>query len=284
MARAWRLAELVQPEAASGPRWNAATEWPSYSSAIRARGHSLRGHARAAILSLATAAALVLGVCIGIFWPAREGAARLSTEEFITGPHEMVTTRLSDGTIVRLAPESRLSVTSLGATREVWLDGHAFFAVARDAGRRFVVRTRAGDAVVLGTRFDVQVEDSGMQVFVVEGRVAHQAAGQEVQVRAMEISRARAGHAPAVQPIADAAPLLNWLGGFLVFQATPLREVARELERRFAVTVRVADAKLEERTVTAWFTDEDLEQVVLIVCRAAGVRCLIRDTTVSIEP
>jgi ferric-dicitrate binding protein FerR (iron transport regulator) len=67
-------------------------------------------------------------------------------------------------------------------------------------------------------------------------------------------------------------------------QSTPISDVARELERRFGVQVRVADAAVATRTVTAWFTNENLEQVLLIVCRAADARCLIRDRTVSIEP
>ena len=166
----------------------------------------------------------------------------------------------------------------------MWLDGQAFFAVAREDARRFVVRTRAGDATVLGTRFDVRVEEDGMQVFVVEGRVAHQAGGHEVQVEAMEVSRTTGGGIPSVEPIDDPEALLSWLGEFLVFQTTPMREVARELERRYGVPVRLADPAVAERTVTAWFTNESLEHVLLIVCRAADARCQIGENTISIEP
>ena len=94
----------------------------------------------------------------------------------------------------------------------------------------------------------------------------------------------RAGSIITTGTLTDAQPLLHWLGDFLVFQSTPMREVARELERRFDVTVRVADGAVAERTVTAWFSDESLEDILLIVCRAADATCGVRDTTVTIEP
>jgi transmembrane sensor len=221
---------------------------------------------------------------VGVFWPRPAEAPGLAAGEIVTGAFEMVTTRLSDGSVVRLAPQSRLLVTASGPSREVWLDGRAFFAVAPDNERSFIVRTRAGDAVVLGTRFDVKVDENGMQVIVVEGRVAHQAGGRAVQVLAMEVSHVTGAGEPTVRRIDDPVPLLQWLGEFLVFQATPLRDVARELERQFGVAVRVADTRVGERTVTAWFTHETLEEVLLIVCRAADAHCVHRDGVVTIEP
>lgn len=281
LARTWRLAAVLEPESASSV--------PSLKTAKTQRNRFVETHAprpralkRVATLVLTAAAALVLGIGIGVFGRP-DTPPPLAAEEFVTGRNEMVTTRLSDGTVVRLGPNSRLRVGDAERQREVWLDGRAFFAVEQD-GRRFTVRTRAGDAVVLGTRFDVSVQENGMQVFVVEGRVAHHASGQAVEVGAMQISRAVDGGGPTVEAINDARPLLSWLGEFLVFQSTPMREVARELERRFSVHVRVADPAVAERTVTAWFGNESLQDVLLIVCRAAAAHCSVRGDTVSIEP
>lgn len=280
MARAWRAAGVIEPSAASVPRL------PSTSLRAERRlpfVHGFGQPVRTAARIAAVVALLAIGAAVGALRRAQDPPALLA-EELNTGRGEMVTTRLNDGTVVRLAPESRLRVTGSVQRREVWLDGHAFFAVAREEERRFVVRTRAGEAVVLGTRFDVRVQNDQMQVFVVEGRVAHHAGGETVQVGAMELSRAAEGERPAVEPIEDPQPLLSWMGEFLVFQSTPIREVARELERRFDVQVRVADGTVAERTVTAWFTDESLADVLLIICRAADARCMTRDNTVTIEP
>jgi transmembrane sensor len=279
VAEVWRLAE---------PAISAAPPDLTPYAARPARGDTGREGRRRALRTLAfgasAAAALFAGVALGVFWP-RDAQPVLAAAEVVTGPHEGATTRLSDGTVVRLAPESRLRVADNSLQREVWLDGRGFFAVAREEhGRRFVVRTYAGEAVVLGTRFDVKVDERGMQVFVVEGRVAHNAGGREVQVEAMHISRAADGNAPDVSAVQDPDALLSWLGDFLVFQSTPLADVAGELENRFGVEVRVADPAVARRTVSAWFTNESLEDVVLIVCRAVDAHCSIRDGTVIIEP
>lgn len=280
MARAWNYATLIPPGSGSAtghtPGEQRSTPWPG-------RQRRRFGRSRVAAAVLSAAAILALGVGIGVVYRP-DPPVRLGAEEFVTGRREMVTVRLTDGTMVRLAPDSRLRVAWEGRPREVWLDGRGFFAVANDSAHAFVVRTRAGDAVVLGTRFDVNVDQDGMQVFVLEGRVAHQAGGQQVEVGAMQLSRVSGGGTPEVEPLDDAKPLLSWLGEFLVFQATPMTSVARELERRYGVTVRVADARVGARTVTAWFGDETLDQVLLIVCRAADVHCSVRDDVVSIEP
>ena len=57
-----------------------------------------------------------------------------------------------------------------------------------------------------------------------------------------------------------------------------------ELERRYGVEVRVTDAGIAARTVTAWFADESLDDVLLIVCRAADVHCSVRNNVVIMEP
>ncbi|MQA92446.1 MAG: hypothetical protein GEU90_19835 [Gemmatimonas sp.] len=61
----------------------------------------------------------------------------------VTGAGEAVTVKLGDGTIVRLAPESRLRMMGQTGRREVWMDSRAFFAVTKVEDRPFVVRTHA---------------------------------------------------------------------------------------------------------------------------------------------
>ncbi|MQA92670.1 MAG: DUF4974 domain-containing protein [Gemmatimonas sp.] len=234
---------------------------------------------------LVTAAAVVLALgATALWWTTRPATRMLTASEIVTGPAEMATTRLSDGTTVRLAPQSRLLIRANRAAREVWLDGHAFFAVAHDEAQPFTVRTRVGDALVLGTRFDIRVQDQEVRVAVVEGRVALAAQGGRVEVGAGEVSRASDGSEPEVEQATDIQPLLAWMDGFLAFQDTPLGTVAGELEERFGIRVLLRDPELAQRTVSAWFTTEDAEEVLSVVCRAAGAHCTLRDSIASIEP
>jgi ferric-dicitrate binding protein FerR (iron transport regulator) len=73
--------------------------------------------------------------------------------------------------------------------------------------------------------------------------------------------------------IPDGDRLLNWAGNFLAFQQTPLSDVAVELERHFDVRIAITDSALANRTVTAWFADRSLQEVLRIVCAATLAEC-----------
>jgi ferric-dicitrate binding protein FerR (iron transport regulator) len=228
----------------------------------------------------AAAAAVVLLAVYQLAIPPRTGSAR--SAEISTGNNEMATVQLSDGTIARIAPKSRLRIDNDGDTREVWLDGQAFFGVAPSAGERFTVRTRAGVAQALGTRFDVRVEEDGMRVVVVEGRVVIRSSVGEVEIGPNEVSRVGSSRSLETERVEDVSSLLEWMEGSLVFQSTPLTDVAREVRDRYALRVEVADSALARRKVTAWFTDESAEQVLAVVCRVAAVPCAFTDSVVTI--
>ena len=66
-----------------------------------------------------------------------------------------------------------------GGTREVELEGEAYFAVVHDAARPFAVRAHGAVATDVGTAFDVRAypEDAGARIAVTEGAVAVTAPG-----------------------------------------------------------------------------------------------------------
>lgn len=241
-----------------------------------------RAWTRWAVVATVAAAALLLLLVRPPEHPSTGGG--FSASEFVTDRAEMVTASLDDGSVVRLAPESRLRVAPVARRREVWLDGEAFFAVARDSARPFAVRTRAGSVEVLGTRFDLQVVGDELRLIVTEGKVALVSGAHRRVVVAGQIARVRGGGAPEVEGAADMDSLLAWTGGFIAFQNTPLHQVARELERRYSVRVLLPDSTIASRTVTAWFTNQDFEHVLSAVCRAVDAHCTFRDGVASIEP
>lgn len=232
---------------------------------------------------LLAAAMLVVGAGLGALWWNSWGAEpALTVNELSTGATEMVTATLSDGSTVRLAPESRLRV-EVGSDREVWLEGQAFFDVATD-GRPFVVRTRVGEAIVLGTRFDIRVDEAEVRVAVVEGLVALAAGGERVEAGAGEVGRALDGAPPSLEKPEDLRPMLAWMDGFFILDDTPLSEAAAEFERRFGIPTVVTDSALGARTVSAWFTNEEPDEVLSVVCRAVGATCTLEGGVATLAP
>ncbi|MGH7711293.1 MAG: FecR family protein, partial [Gemmatimonadaceae bacterium] len=193
--------------------------------------------------------------------------------DVVTGASEMTTVQLPDGSVVRLAPASRIRFTASTTVRELTLDGRAYFAVARIPGRPFVVRTRLGDAQVLGTRFELTAEHDSLRLLVVEGRVALSAGGERVEVRAGQQSGARGGAPLPATFVADRARMHEWVGKYLVFQATGMVDVAREINETYGVRLVLTDSMIAHRTVTAKFMDWRGDQVVDVICSIVGASC-----------
>jgi transmembrane sensor len=244
-----------------------------------ARSRGIRPRSLAAL-----AAMLLLGLAIGEFRPTETSRPALGFGEFVTGATEMATARLSDGTVVRLAPRSRLQVIEHADHREVWLEGKAYFAVEANDHDPFVVRTRAGQAHVLGTRFEVAVLGEEFRVIVLEGRVDVGAGDARVSLAAGQVAQSTGGAPPSVLDHGNVAGLVDWVGAFLAFESTPLHRVAAELEHRFDIEIVIQDRALRDRTITAWFGDEDIESVLAVICRIADVRCTLRDDTATMGP
>jgi transmembrane sensor len=253
--------------------------------AIRARLAGRSRLTRWTPWAVAAAAAIVAAVAIGsrISQPLNDtGIPVWGASEVITGANELATVKLGDGSVVRLAPSSRLRVMA-GRGRTVSLEGRAFFAVKRMPEYPLIVRTAAGDARVLGTRFELATDNGGLRLRVVEGRVALSTTREQTEVAAGQETAIANG--VVVRPtVADtAATSSRWVGTFLAFQATPLGDAAREIERVYRTSVTITDTTLARETLTASFTDRPVEEVVSVICSVLNARCDVKDGTVRIN-
>lgn len=194
----------------------------------------------------------------------------------------VVTMSLSDGSVVRLGAGSSVTFPATDGRREVALKGKAFFGVSH-GDEPFVVRTAAGEVSVRGTRFEVSAAGEEMRVVVVEGTVSLRGRGDGVRVEAGQVGWVEGDAPPRVVEHDDVWSLLEWPGGLLIFESTPLEEVARELERRFQANVVIDDPELATRRITAWFDEEPLEEVVSAVCVVAGARCAVAGRRIRIR-
>jgi transmembrane sensor len=183
------------------------------------------------------------------------------------GERRMVT--LADGSTVELAGGSALSV-SFGKDQRLLrlLAGEAFFTVAADPARPFVVEAGEGRVRALGTAFDVKMSGESVTVTVMEHRVEvstgpdrriELAQGQQVRYVARELQAPR----PADIRVADA-----WRRDRLIFQDAPLGEVVADLERARGGRIVLTDSRLRALPVTAVF---DARQADLALATIAGI-------------
>src|SRR5262245_54055565 len=193
--RAW---EAAGPDATA---WDVEAAWQRMASQLESEG------AQREVIPLrrrpqrvyAWAAAIAFALALPAVWSIM--ARRNDTATFATTANEQRTIRLEDGSIVRLAGQTRLRV-SRRSHREAWLEGTAFFGVAERRDEPFVVHTRTGIVRVLGTRFELRASDERVRLAVLEGRVELTGAGQQALVEAGQVSQAEAGSAPSSPQVA----------------------------------------------------------------------------------
>jgi len=185
-----------------------------------------------------------------------------------TGFGEIRVVWLPDGTQATLNANSSVTFYrnwSAESPREVWLKGEAFFDVppagaAQPAGPLVV---RAGGTQVLagGGRLDVQHRRGKVRVLAGSGEA-------RVAVKDGAVAPLRLGPGQAAE-VADAGKTVRrlparpdtytaWRRQRLVFEQTPLREVAHALEDHFGVAVQIATPDLAERCFTGTVSTRDL--------------------------
>jgi transmembrane sensor len=183
---------------------------------------------------------------------------------------------LADGTSVTLNTGSAVVTAYAPDERRVRLErGEAFFEVAKDAARPFVVEA-AGVAVrAVGTAFNVRVRSDAVEVLVTEGKVrvapqsraggrmteamaatAELGAGDRVVIR---IAGDVAASVPVVGRIAadEVQRALAWQSRRLEFSNTPLAEMVAEFNRYHRRPLRIADDSLAELHFGGSFRPED---------------------------
>ncbi len=205
----------------------------------------------------------------------------LAPVESSSGPGDITTMGLTDGSVLRLAQETRVEFVPSRDRRELVLEGKAFLAVAHDP-KPFVVRCRAGEVVVHGTRFEILTGEDSLRLVVVEGEVSLRGTGGTAEVKDGQVAFLVTGASPRVLEGDDIWPLLDWPGGLLVFQETPLSQVMREIGRHFGNEPQIVDEEMGRRRITAWFGDETLDEVMAAVCHIAGADCRITEGEVTV--
>jgi transmembrane sensor len=205
------------------------------------------------IIALAASVVLLAGIAGGI-------ALRYSEVQVLDTPvGEQRRIILSDGSHLDLAPDSRVSTRFTLARRGVQLErGQAFFAVAHNALRPFIVHANNLTVTAVGTAFDVRIGPSSTVVTVSEGLVnvapgADEAGGASITntetVRAgigHRVTFSRSAHRLSVATV-DPTVAGSWRHGTLQFVGEPLEDVVGAINRYSAPRIVVAPAFQQTR-------------------------------------
>jgi transmembrane sensor len=244
-------------------------------------------------LRIAAAIVIVAGSLTTWRLVSRERAPNADTfaNEINTPNGTRQTVTLGDGSRVTLNAGSRLRWDAdFGTrTRDVYLDGEAYFTVSHDSTKPFRVHARGTVAHDLGTRFTVRAypELAHVEVMVAEGSVSlrhDRDAADSAVLSAGQLGRLGASGSPTVESNVSVDRWTAWTSGALVLEGLTLADALPQLERWYDVTIRVADSPLASRRVQARFHDETLAQVLDALSLALGARWQQTGRTVTISP
>lgn len=237
---------------------------------------------------LSLAAGLAAAFAIGgawLWWPA--------PSSYRTPIGGMETVPLADGSTVTLNTDSIIQLDLSRHERRVELRrGEAFFEVAKDPARPFVVVVGDKRVVAVGTQFSVRRDggDGDVQVVVTEGIVRMegrdappqvglgQAGSGALLLPAGTVARASGTNVMLQkEPVPAAEEALSWRQGVLVFHDLTLAQAVAEFNRYNTRQIVIEDPQVASLTVAGSFRANNVDAFVRLLEKGYPVRSEIHD-------
>jgi transmembrane sensor len=232
---------------------------------------------------------VVLSIAETVFY-FRPQTPAASNVVYSTSIGEQKPVTLADGSKVLLNTDSRIQVDYGAQQREVHLlRGEAYFEVAHNARRPFLVYAGANIVRAVGTAFAVYLKKQDVEVVVTEGTVEVSAtangsggpAAKNTSKPTTKLADIKAGQRAAfnqeVESIQPVMPLeikrkLSWREGVLSFSGEPLEQVVAEVTRYTSVTIVISDPAISNVRIGGYFKVGETEAMLEALETSFGVR------------
>lgn len=188
---------------------------------------------------------------------------------------------LPDGSIITLNKDAALNYPEafVAGTREVYLSGEAFFQIAKDPARPFIIHTNDMTTTVVGTSFNVRSAPGEVVVSVATGKVKVSNGRQtEILLPNEKMIYKEQSFKKESTNLAE----LNWMNRTLVFEDTSLEDAAKLIEEHFDVTVSFQHSALKKCQITGTFKNQSLETVLGAIAFSNDVKYEILNDTVTL--
>jgi transmembrane sensor len=192
-----------------------------------------RAWRRRSLWGAAASVLLAIGAAVYVYT-----SGPLSGDRYVTKVGAIDTVPLADGSHITLNTDSRIRVDLAREERRIELDrGEAFFQIAKDPARPFVVKVGNKRVIAVGTQFSVRRDDAGdIRVAVSEGRVRVETdspAGSAVPVLVAGDVAQTSKTEVFIHPHAGAEveEALSWRSGYIVLHDMTLADAVAEFNR-----------------------------------------------------
>jgi ferric-dicitrate binding protein FerR (iron transport regulator) len=207
----------------------------------------------------------------------------------VTGKGERSQLILPDGTKVWMNACSSLKYnTGLSSGRQLQLTGEAYFEVAKDEHRPFIVSTPLLDVKVLGTKFNLKAfeGDDKIQATLYEGLIAANTHDQSFKkdffLNPGEQLIYKKDKTLVITTL-SCTDAIDWKNGIFRFNKQTLQDIAHSLERSFDAEITIMDANLAQEKFTCEFkNEENLIDILNILKRTKKLDYAMKGSKVNI--
>lgn len=258
--------------------------WERFRQRVEAREVVVHPAARSrSWIGMAAAVVVVLGAAL-VYWLNRPTMPEIIT---LASSGTPLTDTLSDGSVIHLNRHSQITYRdgfSGSSRREVELKGEAFFEVARNTAKPFVIRVSNGTITVLGTSFNVKNTGENTEVIVETGLVEVENTVQKMKVAPDEVAIIPAADAPLIKKKKEDILYNYYFTGTLVCTDTPLAEVAGKLSEAYSRPIVITGERIGAKKINTVFDlQHPLEGHLRVIGQTLGIDFYMRNDTLFLK-
>lgn len=210
------------------------------------------------LIEIAAVIAITVGITV-FYQQSSSKQQMLAMQKIMVPAGQRISLELSDGTVVWLNSRTRIEYPGsfAGDDRKVKLDGEAYFEVAKDAHKPFIVETAKGNIEVLGTKFNVEAysEDNIFATALMEGSVKVTRGDTQYKLHPNQMVYLKNGKMH-IAPIEDLS-LYRWREGLICFKDESFPNIVKKLEKYYGVEISIENSSVANYRCTGKFRQSD---------------------------
>ncbi|MFM9944208.1 MAG: FecR domain-containing protein [Bacteroidia bacterium] len=260
--------------------------WESLKFKLENEGQTKTTKLWPSIYKYAAAASIILVAAWFSLKPAKNEFSSFNAgKTYKTGPKEIITIKLEDGTAITLNQNSWFSVDNNfnHQNRLMELEGEAYFEVAKDAEKPFIVKTKGTYTKVLGTSFEIEANaGQKVQVSLYEGKVQFTLGDEKMILTPGEKLVCSPQKGAIDKQIITSMHKDAWVTG-LSFKDSKLETIIKKLEETYKISIVIpANRKKEHYTVS--FEGLDLSASIRLLEELTDSKITKKDTDYILNP
>ena len=261
--------------------------WEKLNSRIEAEKPVITMQRRSFYQTFARIAATVV-IVAGIGWLLFEVAAPGKVTVASSDDEKNIELLLADGSKVYLNRDSRLTYPKeFGRnSRKVSLKGEAFFDIAPDASRPFVIDAGKASVRVLGTSFNVMTDNGNdeVEVYVSSGKVMLTSTDGSKSVTLEPEYVGKISAAGSSQALNTNVNYLSWHTDMLVYDGERLEVVFEDLKRTFNIDIRAGDPAINDYRLTSPFEHQPHDTIIKLICTTFNLHSVREEGAYTLYP